>query len=115
MGAGIRSSTASSILSSKLKGTNRATFVGEETGGEYNGTVAGFMPKIELPYSKVQIRVGLMYVNAVEKTSVKGHGIYPDVTIIPTIEDRINNNDPELNYVLDNIKKSQTEEVVKLE
>ncbi|NHN27537.1 peptidase S41 [Flavobacterium jejuense] len=107
--------SASSILATKLKGTNRATFIGEETGGEYNGTVAGFMPKIELPHSKAQIRIGLLYVSALEKTTVKGHGIYPDVTIVPTIEDRINNNDPELNYVLDDIKKSQTEEVVKLE
>ena len=107
--------SASSILSTKLKGTNRAIFVGEETGGEYNGTVAGFMPKIELPYSKVQIRVGLLYVNAIEKTDVKGHGIYPDVTILPTIADRINNNDPELNYVLETIKEIKTEEVVKAE
>jgi len=107
--------SASSILSTKLKGTNRATFIGEETGGEYNGTVAGLMPKIELPNSKVQVRIGLMYVNASEKTDLIGHGIYPDVTILPTIEDRINNNDPELNYVLEIIKEKTTEEVVKME
>ncbi|HJS01584.1 MAG TPA: S41 family peptidase, partial [Flavobacterium sp.] len=107
--------SASSVLSTKLKGTNRATFIGEETGGEYNGTVAGLMPKIELPNSKVQVRIGLMYVNASEKTDLTGHGIYPDVTILPTIEDRINNNDPELNYVLEVIKEKTNKEVVKME
>jgi C-terminal processing protease CtpA/Prc len=35
--------SASSVISSNLKGSKRATFVGEETGGAYNGTVAGIM------------------------------------------------------------------------
>ena len=102
--------SASSILSTKLKANKRAIFVGEETGGEYNGTVAGFMPQITLPNSKVKMRIGLMYVNAQEKTDVIGHGIYPNVTIIPSLNDRLNNNDPELNYILEDIKnKSKLE------
>ncbi len=108
--------SATSILSTKLKATKRATFVGEETGGEYNGTVAGIMPIIELPNSKVKVKMGLLYIDATEKTDIIGHGIYPDVTILPTIEDRINNNDPELSYVLKDIKeKTSEEEVVKME
>lgn len=103
--------SASSILSTKLKANKRAVFVGEETGGDYNGTVAGFMPKITLPNSKVKVRLGLMYVNAVEKTEVIGHGIYPDVAISPTIDDRVKDNDPEMNYILETIKTKTTAEI----
>ena len=45
--------SASCILSSNLQGSKRAVFVGEETGGTYNGTVAGRMPLLELPNSKL--------------------------------------------------------------
>lgn len=101
--------SASSILSTKLKSKKRATFVGEETGGEYNGTVAGFMPILTLPNSKIKIRMGLMYVNAPEKTTVVGHGIYPDITIIPTLENRLKLQDPEMEYILTDIKNNTQE------
>lgn len=96
--------SASSILSSNLKGSGRATFVGEETGGAFNGTVAGQMPTVELPNSKVKIRVGLMKIAAHFKTDEEGHGIRPDIEIIPTLEDKISGNDPEMNWILENIK-----------
>lgn len=99
-----KSFSASSILSSNLKGSNRATFVGEETGGDYNGTVAGIMPNVKLPNSDLKIRIGLMHIVPHYKTATIGHGIYPDKEIIPTIEDLINKNDTELNWILNDIK-----------
>lgn len=96
--------SASAIISSSLKGNKRATFIGEETGGDYNGTVAGRMPLFELPNSKLNIKIGLMAISATEKTPIIGHGIYPDVTINPTIEDRLKNIDPELNWVIKDIE-----------
>jgi C-terminal processing protease CtpA/Prc len=95
--------SASSIISSNLKGSKRATFVGEETGGAFNGTVAGKMPLIEMPNSKLNVRMGLMACIPAYKTDVEGHGIYPDQEIIPTLEDRIKGNDPEMNWVLSDI------------
>lgn len=99
--------SASSIISSKLKGTNRAYFVGEETGGAYNGTVAAQMPLVTLPNSKVNMRVGLALVAAFEKSDVEGRGVFPDKVIIPTVEDRIKKVDPELNWIIDNIKREK--------
>lgn len=95
--------SASSIISSNLKGSKRATFVGEETGGDYNGTVAGFMPVIELPHSKLNIRIGIMNFAPFYQTPIHGHGIYPDVTITPGLEDQIENRDAELNWILEHI------------
>jgi C-terminal processing protease CtpA/Prc len=95
--------SASCLLSSNLKGSKRAVFVGEETGGAFNGTVAGIMPVFTLPKSKLNIRFGLELIQPHFKTDLEGRGIFPDIEIKPTLEDRINGNDPELKWVLDEI------------
>jgi len=100
--------SASCVISSNLKSTKRAFFVGEETGGAYNGTVAAQMPLVQLPNSKVNLKIGLALVSATNKTSeMEGRGIFPDKEIIPTIEDRKNNIDPELKWVLEDIRREK--------
>jgi len=101
--------SASCIISSNLQATGRAVFVGEETGGAFNGTVAGRMPLLELPKSKLPLRLGLMDIRPIHKTEQKGRGIMPNVEIIPTAEQRVNGEDPELEYVLKTVSEaSQT-------
>ncbi len=97
--------SASSVLSSHLHGNKNVTFVGEETGGAYNGTVAGVYKQYTLPNSKIKARIGMMHIDAPKKTTKKGYGIVPDVKITPSIDDRVTNTDPELKYVLDAIYK----------
>lgn len=99
--------SASCILSSNLQGSKRATFVGEETGGTFNGTVAGRMPLIKLPHSKLKVRVGLMLIAPYYKTDIEGRGIFPDVAILPTLKDRISGIDPEMDWILEDIKKNE--------
>lgn len=96
--------SASSILSTQLDGSNRATFVGEETGGAYNGTVAGYYKVYELPNTKIRARIGLMHIDSKFKTTPDGYGIKPDVEITPTYQDRLNGVDPELQWVLNDIE-----------
>ncbi|WP_366187178.1 S41 family peptidase [Flavobacterium ovatum] len=97
--------SASSIISSNLKGSKRATFVGEETGGDYNGTVAGFMPVLPLPNSNLKIRIGIMAMSPYYSTEIKGHGIFPDTQISPTLEDVLTPKDSELKWILEDLKK----------
>jgi C-terminal processing protease CtpA/Prc len=92
--------SASSIISTNLSATNRATFVGEETGGAYNGTVAGLRAFIELPNSKVNMKVGLLTVNAPYTTSPDGYGIKPDIYVSNTTIET----DEQLEWILDEIK-----------
>ncbi len=99
--------SASSILSTQLKGTNRATFAGEETGGAYNGTVAGYYKVYELPNTKVKARIGLMHIDSKFKTTPDGYGIKPDVEILPSYQDRLNGVDPELEWILNDIKQKR--------
>lgn len=96
--------SASSVLSSNLKGSGRATFVGEETGGSSNSCVAGNMPSFKLPGSKLKLTFGLLEIATPYQTSPDGRGIIPDVEIKPTLEDRVNGIDPEMQWVLESLK-----------
>ena len=98
--------SASSILSTHLKHTKRAIFVGEETGGAYNGTVAGLFTGIELPASKIKMNVGLLKINTPYVIDPDGYGIMPDTPIKRTI----NGKDEELAWVLKNIHTSDIED-----
>jgi C-terminal processing protease CtpA/Prc len=92
--------SASCLLSANLKGSNRAVFVGEETGGTFNGTVAGRMPVFKTPNAQLPIRIGLMDIRTPYQLEDGGKGVVPDVEIIPTLEDKINEKDPEMDWVL---------------
>lgn len=92
--------SASSILSTNLKTKSNVIFVGEETGGNFNGTVAGVQKYVELDNSKVTLNFGLMHIQSPYESSTNGHGILPDIKIIPNKADRLNHIDPELDWIL---------------
>jgi len=96
--------SASSILSTHLKANKRAIFVGEETGGAYNGTVAGIFKGYKLPNSKVLINMGMMQIDAPQKTNPDGYGVKADVVMKPTHQDRLNNIDAELEWIINDIE-----------
>lgn len=100
--------SASSIIASNLKASKRVCFVGEEGGGTFNGTVAGQMPIVKLSNSKIKVRVGLVFIAPHNKSAIKDRGLFPDKEIIPTLEDRIKGNDPEMNWILEDLKSQLT-------
>lgn len=99
--------SASSLISTHLQATKRALFVGEETGGAYNGTVAGIYKIYELPTTKLKVRMGLMHVDTPFKQTPDGYGVKPDVTILPTWEDVLLKKDVELEWVLNHIQEKR--------
>lgn len=99
--------SASSLLSTNLKRDNRAIFIGQETGGAQNGTVAGMTRGYRMPNSKVEIGMGVMQVESPYQEGLTGRGIMPDVEIVPTVADRKAGIDPEIQWVLNNISKKQ--------
>lgn len=83
------------------KSNNRGIFIGEETGGGYYGNTSGQIKMIELPNSKIIIKIPkFKYVNDVVKSKYKDRGIIPNYTITPTINDVIINKDVQLNFAL---------------
>ena len=99
--------SASSLIATHLQATKRAVFIGEETGGAFNGTVAGIYKIYELPTTKLKVRMGLMQIDAPYKQAPDGYGVKPDVTIVPTVEDLFSKKDVELDWVLNHIKEKQ--------
>ena len=99
--------SAAALISSHLKGRNRAFFVGDETGGTFNGTVAGVMPVVKLPHSKLGLRVGLMTIKPKQQTAVEGYGVQPNKYIKPTETDFINEKDIELEWILNDISTNK--------
>ncbi|RAR70094.1 S41 family peptidase [Flavobacterium aciduliphilum] len=95
--------SASCLLASSLKSNPTVTFVGEETGGGSNATVAGLLPILKLPYSKLYWRLGLMNIKTTHQDILIGHGVYPDVPIPHTVFDEIQNNDPEIDWIKNEI------------
>lgn len=95
--------SASTTLSSNLHANERAIFVGEETGGSYNGTVAGQSKYVTLPNSKVRMKFGMMQIETPYKSEPNGFGVKPDVEISPTQKDRLEKRDTELEWVLEDI------------
>ena len=99
--------SASSIISTNLQGSERATIVGEETGGTFNGTVAGVFKPITLPNSKLHVQFGLGMIRAPYTEVPDGFGVIPDYTVLPTIEHRKKGFDTELEFVLEQIKEEK--------
>lgn len=96
--------SASSIISSKIKNDKRGILVGEETGGANDGSVAGRYSTEILPNSKIKLPIGLMLIKGnIEPTNTM-KGVTPDVEIIPTLQEILQKKDPELDWILKDIK-----------
>lgn len=82
-----------------------ATFVGEETGGGYDGNTSGSTQTIMLPNSNIQVRVPMwMYTTANVGHEFHGRGVIPDFPIQYSLEDLLNDRDPVMRKALELIK-----------
>ncbi len=71
-------STAAEFCS-VLRSLGRATFVGEETGGAYEGNTSGSFAILTLPNTGIRILIPLIrYELAVEPARQRGRGVLPD-------------------------------------
>jgi C-terminal processing protease CtpA/Prc len=92
--------SSSSVISNYLKANKRAYFVGDETGGAYNSTVAGMFVDLELPNSKVLLHFGVFNLETPIKTTPDGYGVKPDKYIkVTTLE-----KDEQLDWIINDIK-----------
>ncbi|WP_297984260.1 S41 family peptidase [uncultured Chryseobacterium sp.] len=100
--------SAAAILPSKLKGDQRATIVGEETGGANDGTVAGRYSTKKLPNSKLTLPIGLMLIQPnIQFTNTK-KGVVPNVEIVPTLLEVLQKKDIQLDWVMQDIKNDKS-------
>jgi len=83
-------------LAAVLQYNQRATFIGEETGGAYQGNNSGLIPDSKLTFGIVVNVPLLKYINAVDQTKNYGHGTYPEVPYTRTVGDIMGLKDPEM-------------------
>lgn len=79
----------------------RAVFIGEETGGGYNGNNSGSFVIVTLPNSRLNIGIPMLaYYTAVPESPWPGHGVMPDYTIVREVADITSGHDPVMDFVL---------------
>ncbi len=82
------------------RGNRRGKFIGQETGGGYEGNTS-MQIDTTLPNTKTAISFGMIkYEMAVTKARYKGRGVIPNYIITPTISDIINKKDPQLDFAM---------------
>lgn len=92
--------SATSFLAGNLKSTGRAVLVGEATGGDYNGTVAGIMPRYTLPVSRLKLQLGVMKIPSFHQINAVGESVDPDFMVIPQLEEVLQKKDPLRDFAL---------------
>ncbi len=98
-------STTTEVLSA-VRTYKLGAIVGEEAGGSYNGNTSGITGTVVLPNTKIIITIPMVkYEMPIDTQNAKG--LLPDYVITPTIDDWLNNKDVEMDYVLEQIRKSK--------
>ena len=89
-----------------LAHNKKATFIGEETGGGYQGNNSGMIPTTKLTPLNFSLSVPLQaYFNHVDSSKNIGRGTIPDYRITDSIDDLIKDHDKSLDFALELIKK----------
>jgi Peptidase family S41 len=97
-------STAADVCA-QLRSLTKATFIGEETGGGFEGNTSGLNAQVVLPNSGLKLKVQMYgYWNAVTGGQ-PGRGTLPDVGIVRTVQDVLAGTDPPLDRAISLARK----------
>jgi hypothetical protein len=84
----------------------RAVFIGEETGGRYDGCNGTAYLLVTVPNTELRLNVPLVKnCYPFHGYPYKGRGVMPDHPVQPSINDVIKNVDTEMNYTLELVRK----------
>jgi C-terminal processing protease CtpA/Prc len=92
------SASSSSYLASLLKEKENAMIIGEESGGGAAGNNGLYYTTVQLPNSKIQVRVPYYWLDY-QLIPDKGRGVMPDVPIRYDIEDFKDKKDLEMEWL----------------
>ena len=93
-------------LAADIRKTTEATFIGEESGGTFEGPTGGNTIVVQLPHSKIMIRISPnIHIGYLYRKHPIGRGVLPDHEVEYTIEDYLQGKDLELEKALELIRK----------
>lgn len=99
-------SSATFILAKTLKENGLATLVGQTTGGNQKGINGGQLMFLDLPNTGIEVDIPL--IGYFPSGNPPDAGLEPDVKISESVKDFANEIDAEMNYVLDQIRSSES-------
>ncbi len=85
----------------------KAVFIGEECGAGYYGNTSGFMPRLTLPHTGIQMRIPVVRYSMAVSGYPPDRGIIPDYPFSSSIKDLLSGKDTELDFVFELIEKSK--------
>jgi len=97
----------SSLVSTQLKHRTKAIIIGSETGGAEFGSNAVLNYVLTMPNTQVRAIIPHYYLDHDVEPALEGRGVIPDYTIKYTLEERLANQDKELDQILQLINSSQ--------
>jgi C-terminal processing protease CtpA/Prc len=94
--------SAAQILATTMFDNNIGLFIGKPTGNKPTGQTgaSGF----KLPHSKSLINLSLVYMERPDTSKNNMDALYPDVSIFPKLEQLINGEDVQFEYIMNQIK-----------
>jgi hypothetical protein len=92
--------SAASIFAVNLRENRNVTIIGEESGGGEFGTDGYEFSIVKLPVTGLLLRLPQFWVETVSGFKNKGHGIMPDITVVPTVAQRADAKDVALDKTL---------------
>lgn len=99
--------SAGSLFASLIKSDENTTVIGEETLGGYYGHTGHIPVTYELPNSRFDVTFSIVDLEQdVKQISDQnyGDGVKPDVRVVQTYQDYLDNNDTQLHYTIKKIK-----------
>jgi hypothetical protein len=87
-------------FAARVHADQRALFIGQETGGAYEGNNSGLFAITQLPYSKIDLGIPLFgfYMANLPAQLLTGQGIRPDYLVKPTLNDVLIGYDRAMQY-----------------
>jgi hypothetical protein len=88
-----------------LRAHKKGVFIGEETGGDYNGVNGFDRTYVRLPNSGIGVLIACWRsIMAWEESKNIGHGVIPDYEVHPILDDLLTGQDTEMKFTYDLIK-----------
>lgn len=87
-------------FASLIKMTDRGLFIGEETGGTYEGNVSGYSEYIQLPHSKIEVKIPTVHFQMNVSPEIKGRGIIPDYNVPQSWKDYMTGQNSKKEFVI---------------
>lgn len=90
-------------FASLIKMIDRGIFVGEETGGAYEGNVSGYSEYVKLPKTNIKVKIPTVHFQFNVQPKLKGRGIIPDYEVPQTWKDYLHGKNTKKDFVIDSI------------